>query len=126
MASGSLLAIAMRLMVARCVSSSVSHSCGYGPQSVAPANGNPLACLRLANFSGGTAQHFNGIDHFHACGRGSQLALADAAEQPHLGDDRPIGCLKLQPVLAHCPFDAGRQIERLPCLESFDVLQHVP
>lgn len=31
-----------------------------------------------------------------------------------------------RPVLAHCPFDAGRQIERLQCLESFDVLQHVP
>ena len=58
--------------------------------------------------------------------RSDCLVSAGAAEQPHLGDDRPIGCLKLQPVLAHCPFDAGRQIERLPCLESFDVLQHVP
>ncbi len=31
-----------------------------------------------------------------------------------------------QPVLVHRPFDAGRQIERLPRLEAFDVFEHVP
>ncbi len=54
MASGSSLASAMRLTVASCVSSSVSRSCRYWSQSVATASGNSLACLRLANFAGGT------------------------------------------------------------------------
>jgi hypothetical protein len=31
-----------------------------------------------------------------------------------------------QPVLVNLPLDAGRQVERLPRLEAFDVFQHVP
>ena len=31
-----------------------------------------------------------------------------------------------QPVLVNRPLDAGRQVERLPRLEAFDVFQHVP
>jgi len=31
-----------------------------------------------------------------------------------------------QPVLVNQAFDAGRQVERLPRLEAFDVFQHVP
>ncbi len=31
-----------------------------------------------------------------------------------------------QPVLVYRPLDAGRQVERLPRLEAFDVFQHVP
>jgi hypothetical protein len=31
-----------------------------------------------------------------------------------------------QPVLVNQPLDAGRQVERLPRLEAFDVFQHVP
>ena len=31
-----------------------------------------------------------------------------------------------QAVLVYRPLDAGRQVERLPCLEAFDVFQHVP
>jgi hypothetical protein len=31
-----------------------------------------------------------------------------------------------QAVLVHRPLDAGRQVERLPCLEAFDVFEHVP
>ena len=54
MASGSSLACAMQFAVASCVSSSVSRSCRYWSQSVATASGNSLACLRLANFAGGT------------------------------------------------------------------------
>ncbi len=54
MASGSSLAVAIRLTVASCVSSSVSRSFRYRLQSVATASGNSLACLRLANFAGGT------------------------------------------------------------------------
>ncbi len=30
-----------------------------------------------------------------------------------------------QPVLVNQPLDAGRQVERLPCLEAFNVFQHV-
>jgi hypothetical protein len=53
MAPGSSLAVAMRLTVASCVSSSISRSCRYRSQSVATASGNSLACLRLANFAVG-------------------------------------------------------------------------
>ena len=31
-----------------------------------------------------------------------------------------------QPVLVNQPLDAGRQVERLPGLEAFDVFEHVP
>ncbi|SAW10635.1 Uncharacterised protein [Klebsiella pneumoniae] len=31
-----------------------------------------------------------------------------------------------QAILVHRPLDAGRQVERLPCLEAFDVFEHVP
>lgn len=31
-----------------------------------------------------------------------------------------------QAVLVNQPLDAGRQIECLPCLEAFDVFQHMP
>ena len=51
MASGSSLAVAIRLTVASCVSSSVSRSFRYRLQSVATASGNSLACQRLANFA---------------------------------------------------------------------------
>jgi len=31
-----------------------------------------------------------------------------------------------QPVLVNQPLDAGRQVECLPCLEAFDVFEHMP